>query len=60
MPWTEKQVHTFRALEHGWKPTGGKLHSLLKLGKKKLGEMADEGVSRDHLMMALKNHGKKK
>lgn len=44
MPWSEKQVKTFRALEHGFKPKDGKLSSLVALGRKKLGEMADEGV----------------
>jgi hypothetical protein len=46
MPWTAKQVHTFRALEHGWKPSKGSLGDLASLGAKKLGEMADEGVKK--------------
>lgn len=46
MPWTRKQVRVFRALEHGWAPKKGSLADLLKLGKKKLGKMADEGVKK--------------
>lgn len=44
MPWTRKQVDTFRAIEHGWEPKSVSLRDLAKLGKKKLGEMANEGV----------------
>ena len=46
MPWTRKQVKTFRALEHGWKPKSTTLGGLLSLGNAKLGEMADEGVKK--------------
>jgi hypothetical protein len=42
MPWSEKQVRTFRAIEHGWKP---KKKGLRGLSKAKAGEMADEGVT---------------
>lgn len=54
MPWTAKQVNVFRALEHGWKPSGNHLSGLMKLGKSKLGQMADEGVSKTHIKAALK------
>lgn len=47
MPWTEKQVKLFRAIEHGWHPAGDKrLESLEALGHDKLKQMADEGVSK--------------
>lgn len=60
MPWTSKQVHLFRALQHGWKPDNGKMSSLAKLGTAKLGQMADEGVSRDNIKTALKRRISKK
>lgn len=44
MPWSEKQIKTFRALEHGWNPDDPKLDSLKKLGHDKLKKMAHEGV----------------
>ena len=45
MPWSKRQVKTFRALEHGWQPPeSAHLGGLEKLGKGKLKQMADEGV----------------
>ena len=45
MPWSEKQVKTFRAMEHGWEPPDrAGLGSLERLSKAKLKKMADEGT----------------
>ncbi len=41
MPFSEKQIKTFRAIQHGWKPTAP---GLKDLSPRKAGQMADEGV----------------
>lgn len=46
MPWSEKQVKTFKALASGWKPYSKHLEHLASLGQAKLSEMASEGVKK--------------
>jgi hypothetical protein len=41
MPWSEKQVRVFKAIEHGWKPSAP---GLRKLTPEQAGKMASEGV----------------
>lgn len=43
MPWSPKQMKAIRAKKHGWNPKGDD-EPFAKVGKKKLGEMEEEGV----------------
>lgn len=56
MPWTEAQVKTLRAIEHGWRPSNKAFEGV---SRKKAGKMADEGVKHEVVSRSVKRmkHG---